>query len=236
LLVSVPEGKGAKVFWFFFQKTTTFLLPVGAAMLKPERRGPQRVQALREAAADMFLENGYTALSIEALIERVGGSRRNVYAHFGGKEQLFVEAVEHRCLALSEPLLALRIEESPELPTVSLKTFGRALIDIVLGPETLALHRLMIAEGQRFPVLAAKIWDSGPHIGRLILEKWVRHQQERGALRADGDPFRMAGQFLSMATSELQLRALIGDVATARERSKVLDEAIATFMRGWGRT
>jgi AcrR family transcriptional regulator len=201
-------------------------------MLKAERREPRRIQALREAAADMFLENGYDALSIEALIERVGGSRRNVYAHFGGKEQLFIEAVQHRCLELSKPLHDLKIEQSSEAPEISLKKFGRALINIVLAPETLALHRLMIAEGQRFPALAEKIWNSGPNLSRQMLEKWVRHQQEIGASRADGDPFTMASQFVGLATYELQLRALIGDAASEHERSKVLDEAIATFMRG----
>ena len=201
-------------------------------MLKAERQEPKRVQALREAAADMFLENGYDALSIEALIERVGGSRRNVYAHFGGKEQLFIEAVEHRCLALSKPLPDLKFEEAPE---ISLKKFGSALIDIVLAPETLALHRLMIAEGQRFPALAEKIWRSGPDISRQMLAKWMRHQQEAGALRVDGDPARMASQFISLATYALQLRALIGIAASKRERSNVLEESVVSFLRGWGK-
>ena len=37
----------------------------------------------------MLLELGYAGASIDAVIERVGGSKRAIYSYFGGKKELF---------------------------------------------------------------------------------------------------------------------------------------------------
>ncbi len=90
------------------------------------KRGEERVRALKEAATDMFLEDGFDAVSVDGLIARVG-SRRNVYDHFGGKEDLFIEAVAALCEELSSPLNELDIRKRPaEMPTV----FGQKLLEL----------------------------------------------------------------------------------------------------------
>jgi len=45
----------------------------------------------------MFLDRGYEAMSLDTLIARAGGSRRNIYDRFGGKEGLFIEVVNQLC-------------------------------------------------------------------------------------------------------------------------------------------
>ena len=44
------------------------------------------------AASELFLRNGY-ANSVDAVIEKVGGSKRAIYSHFGGKDDLFAAMV-----------------------------------------------------------------------------------------------------------------------------------------------
>ncbi|TIW33462.1 MAG: helix-turn-helix transcriptional regulator, partial [Mesorhizobium sp.] len=46
------------------------------------RRNGRR-EALLQAAAEIFFEQGYAATSIDAIIERAGGSKRNIYNEFG---------------------------------------------------------------------------------------------------------------------------------------------------------
>ena len=48
----------------------------------------KRAELLR-IATDMFLEQGYDAVSVEAIVQRAGGTKTNVYKHFGGKAELF---------------------------------------------------------------------------------------------------------------------------------------------------
>jgi AcrR family transcriptional regulator len=53
------------------------------------------MEKLFKAAAEMFLDQGYEAFSIDSLIEKVGGSKRNVYSHFRGKEGLFIKISQY---------------------------------------------------------------------------------------------------------------------------------------------
>ena len=117
------------------------------------------MRSLTETASAMFLEQGYEAVSLDTLIARVGGSRRNIYSNFGGKEGLFVEVVKHLCAELAEPLWKLNIPEHNMHEALSL--FAKHLLDVVLQPRALALHRLMIAEGHRFPQVAQAIHAAG---------------------------------------------------------------------------
>jgi AcrR family transcriptional regulator len=197
-----------------------------------QQRGTARLDMLTRTAADMFLAGGYDALSIDALIERVGGSRRNVYEHFGGKEQLFIEAVGQRCIELGEPIAALKLDDAEVPARQALQKFGRTLLDVVLSPEVLALHRLMVAEGHRFPDLAAKAWRSGHNSAAQILGRWVARQQQTGRLEPSGDPFRLADQFISMVIADAQLRRLVSMPVSALETKAILNAAVETFLHG----
>jgi AcrR family transcriptional regulator len=198
-------------------------------------RADGRVDALATTAAEMILAGGYDALSLDELIERVGGSRRNIYSHFGGKEGLFIEVVTQLCQEIGEPLRRLRIEDTKEAPEVALRLFGSELLRLVLGPRTLALHRLMVAEGARFPKLAEAIWRSGHESAYRLLAEWITRQQATGGLRPGGDPSRLAAQFVDMVTAGAQLRSLIGVRAlhpTPDEIAAIVADAVESFLEG----
>ncbi|XAH22130.1 TetR/AcrR family transcriptional regulator [Xylophilus sp. GW821-FHT01B05] len=196
-------------------------------------RGAARVRSLTDTAADMFLEQGYEAVSIDTLIARVGGSRRNIYSHFGGKEGLFIEVVTQLCTDLARPLEALEIQ-GEDLPS-ALTLFGRRLLQIVLQPRTLALHRMMVAEGQRFPALAQAILHAGQDHAMRIVARWVEQQQSGGQLRADLPATDLAAQFVSLVVAGPQLRALVG-LAPKRQRpaqlTSTVDQAVSLFLGG----
>src|SRR3546814_16247441 len=50
-------------------------------------------EALLDAAGAIFFEQGYAATRIDDIIERAGGSKRNIYVEFGSKEGLFTAIV-----------------------------------------------------------------------------------------------------------------------------------------------
>src|SRR5581483_10773750 len=47
-------------------------------------------------------------------------------------------------------------------PQQALRAFAKRMIDTVFAPETLELHRIVIAESHRFPKLGALFYRSGP--------------------------------------------------------------------------
>lgn len=195
-------------------------------------RGAERLRALRETAADMFLEQGYEAVSLDTLIACVGGSRRNIYDHFGGKEGLFVEAVAECCAELAAPLEQLDVHGA--VPRDALVLFGRTILEIVLQPRALALHRLMIAEGQRFPELSRSIWGAGHDNAARLLAGWFGDRQHEGPFRNDIPAATLAAHFISLAVTTPQLRCLVGLGAPLNpaEISKIVDDAVTVFLEG----
>lgn len=195
-------------------------------------RGVARLEALTDTAADLFLERGYEAVSLDELIARAGGSRRNIYNHFGGKEGLFIEAVTERCAKLAAPLEQLDIRGSD--PRKALVLFGRKILEIVLQPRTLALHRLMVAEGQRFPELSRSIWHAGHSNAARLLARWFEERQRAGQFRSDTPSETLAAQYISLAVTTPQLRCLAGFNTPLQpdELSKIVDEAVTVFLEG----
>ena len=67
-----------------------------------------REEAILDAAREMIAENGYEAMTMEDLAERVGISKPTLYQHFSSKEVLAVRAVvvqmERTLQAMREPI------------------------------------------------------------------------------------------------------------------------------------
>lgn len=194
-------------------------------------RGAARIQALTDTAANLFLDQGYEAVSLDTLIAQVGGSRRNIYQRFGGKQGLFIEVVSQLCDEQAEPLRDLDIGGGDIAP--ALVIFGEKLLEVVLQPRTLALHRLMIAEGQRFPELAQAILRSGHDTGVKILANWLHLRSAE--LRTDVSSEALAEQFVTLLTTGSQLRALVGLESLPlplAEISRRAREAVSIFLQG----
>src|SRR3546814_20717234 len=105
------------------------------------------LDALLAAAASIFFEQGYEATRIDDIIERAGGSKRNIYEEFGSKEGLFAAIVTERAeralsaLAMDE-IRARSLEET-------LRLLGRQLMDSHLSKELLGVFWIAILKHVR---------------------------------------------------------------------------------------
>ena len=198
----------------------------------PRRRSAEELrEQILTAAADVFLEEGYAGASLDTVIERVGGSKRAIYSHFGGKKELF-EAIAKRLSA--RPLAALAPEQIEGRDVeATLLDFGSRALALLMAPKTLSLYRLVVAEGVRFPDLAHAFFDGGP--GRAseglatALEAFVR----RGELRVRN--VRLAAEhFIGMLRDDLHLKVVLGLRAapTPQETDRAVREAVRIFLDG----
>ncbi len=125
---------------------------LGKSKAASRRKGrcplPERRQALLDAARDVFLERGYANATIDAVVERAGGSKATVYSLFENKEGLFAalvaEAAEELSALVQSYPLDGRIEDD-------LRDFGLHYLEILTRPERLALFRLVLGECGRVP-------------------------------------------------------------------------------------
>jgi AcrR family transcriptional regulator len=199
----------------------------------PSRRrsGDEIRQAILDAATAVFLESGYENASINAVIERAGGSKRAVYSYFGGKEKLFaaiVSDVSGRALAALSP---------HEVQTYDLEAtllaFGRQVHEVVMSPTTLALYRLVVGEGARFPELGQAFFESGPGRAGTRLAEVLEEFRQRDEISVE-DPARAAEHFIGMLRGDLHLKVVLGvrPPPDEAEVERSVTEAVRIFLHG----
>jgi len=198
-------------------------------------KGAQRIEALTAAAAALFLEHGFEAVAVDDLIARVGGSRSNVYTHFGGKEGLFEAAMMKVCAEMAAPFERLNIgdlEAARVLPS-----FGEEWLRISLSPLTLSVHRLLTTEGARFPKVAQAMLENSYFKAIGLLARWIESQQckPHAELSSDVPARALAEQFVSMVSSDVKLRAIVGLVTMPLSEEavdEIVSRAVRTFLHG----
>ena len=149
---------------------------VGTAARTARDKG--RREALLRAAAEVFFEQGYATATIDAIIERAGGSKRNIYTEFGNKEGLFSAIVTE---SADNALSTLEIEdtESHDLRE-TLTAFGRHLMDVYMSPTVIGIFRIAVTEANRFPDLVKSFYENGPDRTALRLGEVLEVARRRG--------------------------------------------------------
>ena len=160
------------------------------------------------AASELFLRDGYANTSIDAVIEKVGGSKRAIYSHFGGKDDLFAAMMAN----LSEEALRA-IPDAGEVAgsdvRASLTRFARAVMRILMDPRTVAAYRLIVSESARMPGLAEVFLANGPRRAVSGLAQLLERYADAGTLKID-DPAEAAEHFIGMLRDDVFLEVLLG--------------------------
>ena len=157
-----------------------------------------------------------------------GVAKQTLYNHFRSKETLFKAIIDD---LVEEFVLPLETRDSRETqPEHVLEAFGRQALTMMLRPDSLALHRVLVAEASRFPDLAAAVFSAGPAEAVRRLAGYLRRETARGRLDV-AEPALAAEQFLGMLTGNVQLRALFGLCPTPAQAE--LDKAVRHAVRSF---
>lgn len=193
---------------------------------------PKR-RAILDAAATLFCGQGYGAVSMDAVAKASGVSKATLYAHFTGKDALFAEIVANRLAQVKAETEMGAPHDVP--PPEALRKMARHWLRFMLAPRTLAIYRIVIGEGARFPNLARAFHAAGPDQGRAWLSGWIAGEVARGRLRPDTDPRRAAEQMIGLLRGDLYLRNVLGLASepTDAEIEDVVNAAADTFLRAY---
>lgn len=155
-------------------------------------RGRERRARILKAATELFLKTGYGETSIDAIVEKSGGSKATLYAYFPTKDDLFRAVVEGVVSNRKEP----ELDASAEV-RAALVAFGVQRMQVVFSQHHRALLRLIIAERERFPDIARLYYDIGPMRSHDLLVDYLTELKERGLLNAE-NPAESADFFIGM--------------------------------------
>ncbi len=117
--------------------------------MPPFMAGTGKREVILRAAHKLFLRDGFSPTSMDAITREAGVSKATVYAHFESKEKLFEALVRLGSEAAlgSFPQLA-RVGGDPR---EELLGFFEPFLQLLIGKGAYAWNRLVIAEANRHP-------------------------------------------------------------------------------------
>jgi TetR/AcrR family transcriptional repressor of mexJK operon len=153
---------------------------VGRGNVKRQRmssRGQQRKAKILSAATRLFLSQGYGETSIDAIVEKSGGSKATLYSYYPTKADLFRAVVDS----------IVTTHEGPELKSLdnvrdTLVNFAEHRLVTVFSRNHCELMRLIIAERERFPDIARMYYEQGPLHSHTVLRDYFEVLIDKGLL------------------------------------------------------
>ncbi len=185
-------------------------------------------------AGELFLARGFEGVTIGMIVAKTGGSFRDVYREFGSKQDLFLRVMHDLCDEVIAPVDDANPSQNEDLlrPVEQvLAIAGRRILEALLSPRLLALHRLILNEAKRFPALGQRWYEAGPNRANRTVAAILTSYIERGIVQPK-DPCLLAAVFLDSLINNLQMRALTGIPVPAADIEQRVSTCVEIFLNG----
>src|SRR6204780_2920407 len=152
----------------------------GADHRRPGRpRSEQAEQAIIEATLDLFGEQGFEGVCVEAVAARAGVGKATIYRRWPNKEELLLAALG----SMKSPI--------PELEGVSARDDLVAMLTVMCAdradPRKARRYALLLGEGEKYPRLMARYSETVIQPRRELMRSVLRRGIASGELRPDTD-------------------------------------------------
>lgn len=190
----------------------------------------ERRQRFVEVAEQLFLQRGYAHVSVNEVVRLAGGSLATLYAEFRTKEELFEAVMSRRAAGFLDPDQTLGGDAEGD-GAAELRALARRIQDRMLSPECLAMYRLAVHEGPRFPALRNAVLANGLDAAMQRLAEYFARFARRRRL-AIADPSLAAEQFVALVQGQHQFIAACGAASRlgADERDRRIEQAVTAFL------
>ena len=199
-------------------------------MDKPTRlatKGEQTRAAILDHALKIASRLGLEGLTIGSLADATGMSKSGLFAHFGSREDLQLQVLEHAAQRYGEQVFVPVLKIERGLPRL------RALFERWLDWATasgLPGGCIMISAANEYDDRPGPIRDAviaNQHRGNAITQKAVRLAIEEGHLRDDTDPEQISFELLGIVLASHNHRRLLGDKEARKRAITAFEELVA---------
>lgn len=193
-----------------------------------------KAEAILGSAASLFLGQGFQGTSMDAVAQQAGVSKQTVYSHFANKEALFSACIQAKVSGYGFDETT-RVDE----PDVRQALLGvaRRFVGLMLDPDVIAMHRVVMAEAASQPRIATLFFDSGPRKTKAAVCAFLQRHVDAGRLVIPGERLLYAAfQLLNNAIGVYQLQLWLGlrDGVDDAELSAHLDRVVDDFLVLYG--
>ena len=191
-------------------------------------------QRILEAAFSAFMERGFAETSTLEIATRAKASKRELYAHFGSKQEILAACIGERAKRMRMPA-DLPAPADRDTLARTLTAFGSNLLREISDPTVVAVFRLAIAEAIRSPEVARALNDAGIAASRTALRELMVSARTAGLL--DGEPAEMAEHLVGLLWGTQMMRLLLGvaDRPSPHEIARRAEAAAATLLRAYSK-
>lgn len=198
-----------------------------------EAKKSARRAAILDVARQSFFENGYAATTMSEIAAKLGGSKGTLWSYFPSKEDLFAAVLDDVTTEFRQQL-SQAIELHEELRS----TLTRLCLHVVatlIEPQFISLHRLITAEGGRFPEIGRILYDSGSSNLRTIVMAYLNRCIEEGAIRPC-DTTVATANLIALCTCGAHQKLILKliDRATPEDIQADAENATEVFLRAYG--
>jgi len=190
------------------------------------------------AATEVFLDKGYDRTTMDEVAAQAVISKPTVYKYFSDKEQLFAEIV-HATAGELDDLSRLVPEAMSGTMNVEpvLALLARRFITALMRPRILRLHRLVMANAERFPNVGHSWYEQGFDRVLAALAMSFQGLADRKILLIE-DPLLAANHFVGMLLWTPMNKAMFsGDGGSSTEElDRYAVAAVRAFLAGYGVT
>jgi TetR/AcrR family transcriptional regulator, mexJK operon transcriptional repressor len=161
--------------------------------------------AILRAARPIMLRDGLGGTTLDRVAAEGGIAKMTLYRHFPSKETLFEGLVTATCESMREGLENTPTADTDKPIANRLADELRAFTSALIEPEGLALYRLIVADGWRFPELA-RVFDRS---GMRVIRRRIAELLETGEA-PDDQSRQVAAEVVALALGDAYQRALLG--------------------------
>jgi AcrR family transcriptional regulator len=196
------------------------------------RPGASR-EAVLSAALEMFLQNGFAATRVEDIAQRAGVGKGSVYLHVRNKQELFQAVIDEGVIAHIEQAEAFAVDFSGSATELMNTLLHNNLVDFWDSPSS-GIYKLIIAESQQFPELAARYYHKVTRRARKLLEDILQLGIAQGEYRAMDVPYTARIILGALDNELIQAYSLGTHADDTFDAHRFIDALLAFATRGLG--
>ncbi|UIX30245.1 TetR/AcrR family transcriptional regulator [Streptomyces sp. GQFP] len=212
-----------------------------AVAARPRRThgGRDRRAQILEAAAGVFIRDGFVRGSVDAIAAEANVAKQTLYNHFGDRESLVIAVVEAAMDPMATQFSTVVGETIAAHDCADLEAqfidFGRRWVRLMLCDDAAALRWRILADAPLEESLQVALRRVDQEAGLRSIAEQLALLDRAGRLSVP-DPEAGARQLRALLIGDAQLESVLGQVTLDEKRiAAVVDRGIAMFMRAYGR-
>lgn len=189
-----------------------------------------RMNQLLHTAGCLFLEKGYSKVSLEMIAREAHVAVRTIYVKFGGKAGLLHAVLMHNRARFFPDMEAMERDTRPVREVVT--DFATRFLNLLNQPEARSIQRMVIAEAKTTPELAQAFYDAGPSLTRQMLRNYFARPDVRTQLREDTPMDLLPAHLINCVIGDCILHFMFDtQPATCANKDSELAQRLELFFR-----